>query len=156
LPVNNYLAILADIKAKLAAVPNVGQVHDYNRLAVDWAAYVARFKDPASGRIKGFEITRTGVTEHLRGAWYRHHRFVLRGFLGFQDADATDKIFQPLIEEVCNAFRNAAPGDAWQYRNGDAPEESCVQVPTIDERVMGTVLCHYCEIHLSVTERINP
>lgn len=153
---NNYLAILADIKAKLAAVPGVGQVHDYSRLAVDWATYISRFKDSASGRIKGFEITRTAVPEHLRGAFHRHHRFVLRGFLGFEDAAATDKIFQPLIEEVCAAFRKAAPGAAWLYQNGDAPGESCVQVTTIDERMFGSVLCHYCEIQLSVTERINP
>lgn len=155
---NNYLLILADIKAQLAAVPNVGQVHDYSRLAVDWGTYIARFKDTASGRIRGFEITRTAVPEHLRGAFFRHHRFVLRGFLGFKDEDATDKTFQPLIEEVCNAFRQAQPpaGKPWLYQNGDAPAESCVQVTVIDERMFGSVLCHYCEIQLSVTERINP
>lgn len=155
---NNYLAILADIKAKLEAVPDRGVVHDYSRLTVDWGKYIERFKDATSGRIKGWEITRVAVPEHLRGAFHRHHRFVLRGFLGLQDAAATDKIFQQLIEEICSAFRKAEPpvGSSWLYRNGDAPDESCVQVPLIDERAFGSVLCHYCEIQLSVTERINP
>lgn len=152
---NKYLAIRDDIKTRLEAVPNRGIVHGRSRLATDWAIYIARFKDPSDGRIRGWEICRIAVPEHRRGAIARHHRFVLRGVLGFSDADATADSFQELIEEVCNAFRDAADGASWQFINGDNPDQSPAQVSVIDERMFGNVLCHYCEIHLSVTERIN-
>lgn len=154
---NNYLAIVADIKEKIQAVPGVGKVHDYARLATDWGTYIARFKDE-SGRILGWEITRARVSEHRRGATFRHHTFVLRGFMGLQDSAATDKLFQALVEEVCAAFRDtAAPLSApWSYQNADAHEQTPTQVPVIDERMFGQVLCHYAEIHLSITERILP
>lgn len=153
---NNYLAIRDDIKNRLTAVPNCGKVHGYSRLALNPAKYLEHFLDRPSGRIKGWEITRAGASEHIAGAVFRHHRFVLRGFLGFQDESASDEIFQQLIEEVCAAFRTAAPGAAWLFRDGDNDEAGPAQVQLIEERMFGQVLCHYCEIQLSVTERINP
>lgn len=155
---SKYMEIRDDIKAKLAAIEDIGIVHGYSRFTVDWSRYILHFKDAASGRIKGWEISRRGAPEHLAGAFFRHHQFVLRGFLGFQDSAATDEIFQVLIEDVCDAFRTASPpaGAMWLYQNGDSPEQSPVQVQVIEERMFGAVLCHYCEIILTVTERILP
>ena len=153
---SNYLAIVAGIKAVMQGVPGIGTVHDRSRLAADWAAYIARFRDPATGRIHGWEITRVAVPEHLRGVTFRHHVFALRGYLGIEDAAATDHLFQVLIDEVCAAFRTAAPPNAatWEYHDGDAAEQGPAQVRLIDERTFGAVLCHHAEIHLSVSERI--
>ncbi|MBE0596850.1 MAG: hypothetical protein IH614_06260 [Desulfuromonadales bacterium] len=152
---NNYLAIVADIAAKLAAIDGIGIIQDRPRLTASWAAYIARFKNNA-GRILGGEISRGRVTEHRRGAFFRHHTFVLRWYLGFQDEAATDAVFQQLVEEICAAFRLAEPpaGASWLYQDGDNQDNSPAQVPVIDERMFGGVLCHHAEIHLSVTERI--
>ena len=153
----SYLAIRDDVQSKLQTIPDVGIVNGRSRFTAEWSRYIQFFKD-ASGRIKGWEITRKAVPEHLRGAFFAHHQLVLRGFLGFQDQAATDDQFQDLIDTVREVFRQAQPpaGAPWLYQNGDNPEDSCVQVPIIDERMFGSVLCHYCEIHLSVTERILP
>jgi hypothetical protein len=134
----------------------VGVVHGRSRLSTNWRQYIERFKDATSGRIQGAEITRTGFSEHRATAFFRHHQFVIRVFLGFQDEAATEEIFQPLIDEICEKFRLAAPGASWVYGDGDNPENSPAQAPVIDERMFGDVLCHYAEIRLSVTERINP
>lgn len=151
---NRYLDILADIKAKLTSVPGVGMVHDYERQAADWAKFVELFRDPASGKILGWEITRRAATEHEAGVWFRHHQFVLKGYMGLQDAAASSKTFQALADDICAAFREAPAGNGWEYRNGDEPDRAPAQIETITDRMFGSVLCHAAEIALSVTERI--
>jgi hypothetical protein len=153
---NKYLTIRNAVKAKVEGVEGVGMVHGRSRLATNWKKYIERFFYEATGRIQGAEITRTGFSEHRATAFFRHHKFVIRVFLGFQDEAATEEIFQPLIDEICEVFRTAAPGAAWIYGDGDNPEASPAQAAVIDERMFGDVLCHYAEIQLSVTERINP
>lgn len=155
---DKYLEILADIVTKLSAVNGVGVVHDYERQAADLGKFIALFKDPATEQIRGWEITRRAVPEHRAGAIFRHHQFVLRGYLGLQDAKATSKAFQVVADNVCAAFRNAEPpeGSTWLYRNGDEPARTPAQVEKIDDRMFGSVLCHCVEIALNVTERINP
>jgi len=151
---NNYLAILADIKNKMDSIPDIGVVHDYERWASSWDQFISLFKSQAHNQIRGWEITRGPVSEHLRGTYFRHHLFRIRGYMSLDDAQETDKTFQQLIEEVCNTFRNAQGGASWFYGNGDAPENSPAQVEINEPRMFGSVLCHYAEILLSVTERI--
>lgn len=150
---NNYLAIVADIKATLSAIPGVGMVHDYERWSADWDKFLGFFKD-STGKILGWEITRRSASEHQAGAYFRHHQFVLKGYMGLADAKGTGKTFQSLCEEVCAAFRNPASGASWDYRNGDSPDNSAAQIESINDRMFGNVLCHCAEITLSVTERI--
>lgn len=154
---SNYRAIVTDIASQLAAIPNVGVVHQYERQAADMARFIALFKD-ASGRICGWEITRRAVSEHQAGAFFRHHQMVLKGYLGLQDANGSSLIFQELIDAVCARFRTAEPpaNSTWQYMNGDEPDKSPAQAETINDRMFGAVLCHCAEISLSVTERILP
>lgn len=156
---NNYAAILADIKSKLESVSNIGKVYDYDRRATTDDEFIKLFAyTPAGGyqQIRGWELTRTAAVEHKKGAFWRHHQFKVMGYMGLKDADATEKTFQSLVEEICNKFRTAeSPSEAtWQYRNGDNPDESTVQVKSIQLRMFGNILCHCVEIALSVTERI--
>ncbi|TAN61050.1 hypothetical protein EPN18_07380 [bacterium] len=153
---SNYVAIAANIKTKLLTVANIGQVHDYYRWSKDAGAFLAMFSATIGGvkQIRGWEITRTAVTEHKHGAFWRHHQFRISGYMGLQDAAGTDKTFQTLVENICETFRTADGGATWDYRNGDSPDNSAMQVNTIDVREFGAVLCHYAEITLSVTEKI--
>lgn len=154
---SNYLAIIADIKAKLSALPNIGQVHDYYRWNKESAAFLSLFAYTASGgsqQIRGWEFTRSAAPEHKRGAFFKHHRFKITGFMSLKDSDATDKTFQQLVDNICETFRVTASGAAWDYRDGDNAENSAAQADVIEVRTFGSVLCHYAEINLSVTERI--
>ncbi len=155
---NKYLEIRDHINSILDAVEGVGITHGRARLAIDWAKYILLFRFAAKNQIRGWEITRGSVREHLRGAYFRHHSFVLRGHLSFNDEGASDEEWQPLLDEICAAFRNVqAPGAAtWWYGNGDQPSEAPPQVLINDIRIFGSVLCHHAEIHISVTERIVP
>lgn len=153
---DNYEAIIADIKAKLTEIEGGGVVHDYERWIVDAKKFLDEFKDPTSGRVLGCEITRKSVSEHQRGAFFGHNLMVVQYYMGLSDAAATDKLFQVLINRIRAKFRQAEPTDVgapWDYRNGDDPNAAPVQVPVIDLRMFGNVLCHHAEIHISVTER---
>lgn len=154
---SNYLNILAEIKAKLEAIADIGKVQDYYRYNSDDALFIALFTyTPAGGteQVRGWEITRESATEHKRGAFFRHHRFKLTGYMSLKDADSTDKTFQTMLENICAAFRATEGSGAWYYSDGDTPENSAVQVQTVSVRAFANILCHYAEISLSVTERI--
>lgn len=152
---NNYQAILDDIAAKLATVTGIGIIHKYERQVADQAKFILLFKD-STGKICGWEITRRSATEHQRGAYYRHHQMVLKGYMGLQDAAETSIAFQELCDEVCAVFRGAEPETAapWYYNNGDDETAAPAQVEAINDRMFGSVLCHCAEIAVSVTERI--
>jgi hypothetical protein len=151
---NNYLAILADIKTKLESIPDIGKVYDYERWASSWDKFISLFKSTQHNQIRGWEITRRSISEHIAGAYFRHHKFKIRGYMSIDDSNATDKTFQQLIEEVCNVFRNADSGSSWFYGDGDQSNNAPAQVEVIEPRMFGGVLCHYVEINLTITERI--
>lgn len=153
-----YNIFAADIKTKLETVSDIGIIHIYERQIIDPAKFIALFKAP-SGKICGWEITRRAASEHQRGAFFRHHQFVLKGYMGLQDATASSVLFQDLADAVCDAFRLAdpeAPGATWYYKNGDNDTAAPVQIEIINDRMFGGILCHCAEISLSVTERIQP
>lgn len=152
-----YSTIAADTKTKLESIPGSGIIHAYERQAVDLAKFITLFKD-ATGKICGWEITRRAVTEHQRGAIFRHHQMVLHGYMGLQDAAASAVTFQDLCDTICDAFRSAEPPPAstWEYRNGDEPDKTPPQIELITDRMFGPVLCHHAVITISVTERILP
>jgi hypothetical protein len=132
----------------LSSVPGVGRVYDYERWTADWTKFLELFKDSSSGRILGWEISRNAVESQFlsRVEEEATHRFVIKGYLGVKDADATEKLFNGLIEVIRAAFRGNVTLD------GVAELASPLTVPIIDVRTFGSVLCHYCELHLAVTE----
>ncbi len=157
-----YIDIATDIKTKLTAIGTLGVIHTYQRQAVDMAKFINLFaRDIGGGRkeIRGCEITRQSLAEHQRGALFGHHLMMVRVYLGLCDADATGETFQTLLDTVRETFRLAEPADQaadWGYRNGDNIAQTPLQIPVIDDRMFGSVLCHYAEIHISVTDRIVP
>jgi len=152
-----YTDITGDIKAKLEEISGIGMVYDYERQVVDLGAFIGLFKSP-TGKILGWEITRAQVTEKwLTAKYYACNRMVVRGYMGLQDASQSSVAFQQLVNAVRAKFRNAQPADpgaTWNYQDGDNPSNSPVQVPVINDRMFGVVLCHYVEIHIAVQEGI--
>ena len=136
--------IRAGIKSVLEAVEDIGKVHDYDRWTVDWAKFIELFKDTASKRILGWEITRKNVKEDETSV--RPHVYVIRGYMGLKDEDETEKTFNTLVEDVCAAFR------ADKRLGGGALGHDFIQVETLDVRTFGSVLCHYAELSLTVHE----
>ncbi len=132
----------------LSGVPNVGKVYDYERWTADWNQFLTLFKDAVSGRILGWEISRVAVESQFlsRVEEEATHRFVIKGYLAVKDADATDKMFNGLIEAIRSTFRGNVT------LNGVAELAGPMAAPIIDVRTFGSVLCHYGELHLAVSE----
>jgi hypothetical protein len=156
---SKYLLILADVKTRLESITDIGIVHDYERFTKNWQEFLALFAYTPTGgsqQIRGWEITRRSVHEHKRGAYFRHHVFVIRGYMSLKDSEETDKTFQILVDTICETFRTLGEINTWYYRDGDNPENSPCQVDVIEPRTFGAILCHYSEITLSITEHILP
>lgn len=135
------------IKTILAGVDGIGVIHDYERWAADWGKFLDRYKD-AAGKINGWTITRTKTPENSDTASHvtRIHHFTIRGVYGLKDEDASELTFQDLIESICAAFRA-------KYRlNDTAANTEPVQVEVVENRMFGTVLCHYCELTVTAEE----
>ena len=147
---------LADIRTEykniLSGVPNIGVVHDYERWSADWGTFLAQFKDPSTGKLLGWTITREKSPESFgAGSSYeRSHVMVIRGYMGLQDVDGSEKTFQDLIETVCDTFRPKTT------LNGKVQQvEAPLQLDVVDARMLGAALCHYCELRQTVTEAVQ-
>lgn len=157
---SNYLAILADIKAKLLGITDIGVVHDYYRFNTDPGKFITLFAYTPTGgskQVRGWELTRISAPEKRKsiGLIDKIHKFRAAGYMSLKDADATDKTFQVLVDNVCETFRTAASGvSAWDYIDADNPGAPPVQANIIEVREFGGVLCHYAEIDITVIEEI--
>lgn len=139
--------IRTEIKNIMLGIDSVGsKVHDYERWAKTWEDYLAFFK--SNGLIKGWTITRTSTPEieSTTTSNMRTHTFLIRGYYSLDDSAASEKVFQSIIEDVATAFRTK------QTLNGKAFDSGPLQVSLVSAVMFGAVLCHYCELKLSVQE----
>lgn len=148
--------IRAAILAKLQGVTGIGQVHDYERFAAREADFHALYKETATVRINGWNFFRESTREAdlNNGEVRRLHTFRLTGFRSLDDADATGKSFDDLVEAIAQAFRadRTLGGLIEDVKNLDEEfGESGIQVDAIEPVMFAGVLCHRARLRL-VTE----
>ena len=145
------------IATTLGNVSGIGTIHKYDRWSADWTTFLNLFKD-TNNKINGWMITRTGAPERWQSIsdYERVHEFMIRGIYGLKDADASEHTFQALIEDICTAFRSDdtlnGTCDTTSPDFGSLKGASSVQVALTENRMFGTVLCHYCELRLAAQE----
>ncbi len=140
----------------LNAVTDVGKVYDYERWTADWTTFINFFKTTIAGvdQVRGWEIGRRSVKEQRITLGTsslgneKSHGFLIRGYMRVNDAEASEKIFNALIEAIATAFRTN------KNLNGMANDHDFIQGEVIEFRLFGGVLCHYAELSLTVYERI--
>ena len=147
-----YLDIANQITSRLAAVPNVGRVHHYQRNLNALETVKAEFFDHNLGRIAAWTCSRESFTDtqssNIENT--RVSTWVLRGYMSVEDSQATEVLFQQVIDNICEAFR---PQDDL----GDTVELiQPVQARTIGYSMLGKpdsgILCHSAELVLQVQE----
>jgi len=145
------------IKGILEDISGVGVVQEYcryTRTPEGFREYFTKLVDQYMRIANVWLITRDGFTQTADGVpipqEMREHLFVISGYVGLKDSDASEEIFQDLVDEIINALES-------RKRLGLETTDIHVrppQVPVIDHAWLGrTVLCHHCEIHLRVLER---
>lgn len=146
---SNYSAIMSALAALLTAAGCVN-VHAYQRLAQDWATFLARFKDVSTTPdcARGWTISRKSSAETRSTSLQneRIHTLTIRGIRSLDDSVASEVQFQAEIETVCNKLRETYNLTA-TCELADPP-----QVVIVDVRNFGGVLCHYCEIEIKAQE----
>lgn len=147
-----YLDIANQITSRLAAVPNVGRVHHYQRNLTALETVKTEFFDHNLGRIAAWTVSRESFTDtqssNIENT--RVSTWVLRGYMSVEDSQATEVLFQQVIDHIGAAFR---PQDDL----GDTVELiQPVQARTIGYTMLGKpdsgILCHSAELVLQVQE----
>jgi len=145
---------LSDIRGKIATVlsgvTGIGTIHAYERWCNNWNEFLALYKTTA-GIINGGCITRI-KTPSLRDSGRtlrRDHTFLIRYMYGLKDSSATELTFQALVEAIQTAF------DSQYTLGGNVLLAGPLQVIKIENRLFGTVLCHYAEMQITAWERVS-
>ncbi|MCX5908470.1 MAG: hypothetical protein NTY64_15120, partial [Deltaproteobacteria bacterium] len=138
-------AFRAAIKTLFEEIPGVGKVHAYERFAKEPSKFLEFFKNSDS-KIYGWEITRSAVSasEWITKKCKLTHLYVIKGYYGLRDAQASDGAFGAIIDAILLKFIS-------KKVTGSSLHKLPI-VPTIHVREFASVLCHYAEIHLQVTE----
>jgi hypothetical protein len=108
--------VTAALKVLIDAVPDTGRVHDYIRWSeenIPSTDFESKFVDMlgTGKRVRFWMASRTAV-EDIDAPDADHvvitrHTVLVEGFLGHNDAKATEKDFQEVVDAVMAAFRDA-------------------------------------------------
>lgn len=135
------------IKTTMNGVAGIGIVHTYQRYAKEQAAFKALFV--TGTELKGWTIrkTRTREKSPARGRNNIVHTWQIDGYLGFDDANASEEAFDLLVEAVADAFR------ADETLGGVVAEtvvdgEAGIQVDDSGPVMFAGVLCHSARLRL--------
>jgi len=157
-PTLDLAPVRAAIAAKVAAVANVGQVHAYERYAREASALLALYKSAAQGgeRLLGWYVRQGGFQEVFvdTGRWVRDVDWEIVGYMGLDDADATEKKMAVLVDAIADAFRDdddlgGAVASCIIDNRGD---QAGIQLREFGPVLFAGVLCH--RARLGVTTRI--
>lgn len=151
----------AYVESVVAGVSNVGNVHDYQRWAVQWPDYLDKFKATigSSSVIRGWTVSLLSFTsEYLiypndagKNIAVRDYVYKIRGYFGLDDASASEKAAMAIVEDVIEALDADTVLHAQTEFYDETPP---AQLDVFEPRLFGSVLCHYAEITQHVKEEV--
>lgn len=154
----SYQEIVDFIYNLLTQVEGIGKVYKYERWVIresDFANIYTTNKIVNGKEIKyinGWEITRSEVEETIydTGENWRKHHFIIRGFYGVDDQNASSLEFQYLIEAILEKLRSAYTREDVSWFFPDPP-----RVNFITTIMFGNYLVHTCEIEWVISELLE-
>lgn len=135
----------------IKAIAGIGKVYDYERYANNDSDFIKLFKDASSGRILGGEISRSSCAAEKISSIEEEsgHGFIIRYYMGVEDAAKTEIFFNAKIEQIRAAFRGN------NTLSGNCLDISALTATVIEVRSFGGVLCHYAELRMTVAELLT-
>lgn len=137
------------IAAKMATVPNIGKVHKFERFAKGEKDFKVLYEH--SGQIRGWNIRRITRSETSQGIGMSNvvNKWRISGFMSMADADASELVFDDLIEAVCEVFRadetlGGLIAGTWM----ENPNVAGIQVEDSGPVMFAGVLCHSARLIL--------
>lgn len=151
----SLLPIRTAIRATMLPVPHVGVVHLYERYAKDLPSLKVLFQPAPNEALCGWFIRRVSTREtgiaiprYLEVCeWHVH------GFMALDDSNATDLIFDDLLEGLRDAFRANLTLNGTVQKCGllQANAERGVQIDDAGPFKFAGVLCHGARLRLTTT-----
>lgn len=145
------LAIRNAIVARLASVPGIGAVYQYERFAADDKKFRALYAQGAT--LLGWHVRRVGRREFcdmniVETDWE------IRGFSALSDGDESELAFDALLDAIFDAWR------ADPTLNGAVfyPRDDEAMVPTLADSgpvMFAGVLCHSARLRISTRHRLE-
>jgi len=143
------------IVAKLNAVPGIGKVNAYQRYADEMRDLEAMYV--ADGVLLGWFVSRVGVVELTakNRMTIEKNKWLISGFMAINDANASELVFDDLLDLVRDAFRTEqleeAPGRII-YRD-DIGKQTGIAIDDVVPALFAGVLCHFAKCTL-ITQQL--
>ncbi|MDR1995145.1 hypothetical protein [Azonexus sp.] len=141
---SEHAILRAAIAAKLASVPGLGQVYNYERYAKSDADFREFYA--AGDRLQGWHVRRVARRENA-GSNEVLTTWELRGFMSIDDAAASELLFDELIDRILDAWRDDPTlGRAVLY-----PRDGADPVPQLEDSgpaMFCGILCHSARLKL--------
>jgi hypothetical protein len=137
------------IAAKIAAVPDIGKVHEYERFAKGEKDFRTLYEH--NGQIRGWNVRRLTKAENApaQGCYNVLNKWRISGFLSLDDANQSEIVFDNLVEAVCDAFRaDETLGGLIAGTVMDNPNVAGIQVEDSGPVMFAGVLCHSARLVL--------
>jgi len=142
--------IMQALLTPLQAIPDIGHVYPYDRIALDPTALHGVMGPLPTLRF--WCLSRAGTAEIWRGnaSVERLHRLRLRGYLALDDQQASERVYQDLVDAVQGALASVVtvPGSA-EYLTAPTLER---QEP---RRLADTVDVHFSETFVVASEYLQ-
>jgi len=143
------------IRVRVAAVPNIGRVNDYERYVTQMSDLKTLYIATIAGadQLRGWHIRRVSARESYTAVnrWVVTNDWRIRGFMALDDSAASEKTFDNLIEAIRDSFRaNPTLTAEPDYSDIQMDEDrSGVQVPESGPVMFAGVLCHAARLDLT-------
>lgn len=146
--------IRAAIRAKLAGVAEIGAVHDYERYVQRANELQALYVVSIDGQdqLRGWFVRRVATIEQdlaagAGGRYVVQHTWRIRGYMALNDANASEIVFDALIEAIRDAFR-ADINLGGLVSSIETEDQAGIGVDESEPVLFAGVLCHACRLSL--------
>ena len=157
MPTLDLSVVRTAIKTTIAGVANMGAVQDYERYTKEAGALLALYESAAQGgnRLYGWFVSLVRVGERFMtlGRYHAIADWKIVGYMGLNDADATEKLLAAQIDLMRDAFRASddlgSPGGlTLTCIIEDRGNEAGLQLEAIDSVLFAGVLAHRARCRL--------
>lgn len=131
------------IAAKVAGVPNIGKVHEFERFAKGEKDFRVMYEH--NGQIRGWNIRRISRSETSTALGLSNviNKWRISGFVSMSDADQSELAFEGLLEDLCAAFRaDETLGGVVTGTVLENPNVAGLQIEDSGPVMFAGVLCH--------------
>lgn len=157
----SFTTVLVQIKAILDGVTGIANVYDYPKYSGDWTTLNSLFV--SNSKFHFWEIYRTsalsgqstGEPGGLGSQIFRDHVFLLDGYYGVDNANASEKVFQALCDTIMDTYNSVTNRALGGTADLQIPAELVSFENLRYPPGRDVVLCHKAQIRIQASEEVT-